>query len=216
MHPVLRRTGELSKLQFSELFPSTIRSQTKQCRTNPAHHRWGDLGARGCRIPWIRFTRGQTGVNRCENFFTLCSILFLWPSWSGLSGVVANRCRKAFKACRFFPVNSRRLLEGNFRPNVARSFSQPVVFPGQGRTGSRQLPALMRDRWGNRSKNFFTPFCISSGALTGLRPTRRNENSRRRPLVSGGPRQGKGVNSRCPTFAEDKLRGNGAPRMILR
>jgi hypothetical protein len=52
MHPVLRCTGELSKLQLSELFPSSIQNQTKRQRSNLAHYRWGDLGAGGCRIPW--------------------------------------------------------------------------------------------------------------------------------------------------------------------
>jgi len=52
MHPVLRRTGELSKLQFSELFPSAIRNRTKRHRANPVPYRCGDLGAGRSRIPW--------------------------------------------------------------------------------------------------------------------------------------------------------------------
>jgi len=144
MHPVLRRTGELSKLLLSDLLPSAIQGQTKRQRPNPRYRRWAPSEHGGYRIPWIKSTRGQTGVNRCKTFFTPCSIFFLWRSWSGLSGCVANRCRMVFTASWFFPVDSRRLLEGNFRPNVARSFSQPVVFSRQGRTGSRKLSAMMR------------------------------------------------------------------------
>ena len=144
MHPVLRRTGELSKLLLSELLPSAIQGQTKRQRSNPRYRRWATSEQAGRRIPWIRFTRGQIGATRCKNFFTPCSIFFLWRSCSGLSGGVANRCREAFTPCWFFPVNSRRLLEGDFRPNVARSFSHLVVFSSQGGTGSRQLSAMMR------------------------------------------------------------------------
>ena len=51
MHPVLRRTGELSKLLLSELLPSAIQGQTKRQRSNPRYRRWGDLRAMGYRIP---------------------------------------------------------------------------------------------------------------------------------------------------------------------
>ena len=144
MHPVLRRTGELSKLLLSDLLPSTMQGQTKRERSNPRYRRWATSEQGGCRIPWIRSTQGQTAVNRCKNFFTPSSIFFLWRSWAGLSGGVKNRCRKAFTPCWFFPVNSHRLLDGDFRPNVARSFSHLVVFSSQGGTGSRQLSAMMR------------------------------------------------------------------------
>ena len=128
MHPVLRRTGELSKLLLSDLLPSAIHGQTKRRRSTPGYRRCATLEQWGCRIPWLGSIRGQTGVNRCKNFFTPYSIFLHWQSRSGSSGGVPNGCWMGFAPCRFSPVNYRHLLGRNFRQNVARSFSHLIYF----------------------------------------------------------------------------------------
>ena len=144
MHPVLRRTGELSKLRLSDLLPSATQGRTKRQRSDSAHYRKGDLGARGLSqsMDMIHLTPSRGNLLQ-ELLHTLFNS-FLRPFSSVLGGGVLDRRRMVFALWWFLPASSRGLLPGNFRQNVARSFSHPVGFSRRGGTGSRQLSAMMR------------------------------------------------------------------------
>ena len=76
MHPVLRRTGELSKLQLSDLLPSAVQAQTRRQQPNPRYLRWAASEQGGLSDAMYKVhTRPDHGESLQELFHSLFDFL---------------------------------------------------------------------------------------------------------------------------------------------